>query len=142
MYTLLFMWSFPFLCLSSNDIVLFSVALLNWHERHAMLALGRRGNLCSHVKQKRRLPEPEARQIFVQLLAGLEYMHNNGVIHRDVKVWFGLLSYSEFLRCSGCYDSAIPVITVFVFFGCFPRCNTPIWYVFSYDMDQKRARAY
>ncbi len=38
------------------------------------------------MKSKKRLPEPEARQIFVQLMAGLEYMHNNGVIHRDVKL--------------------------------------------------------
>ena len=34
---------------------------------------------CSH------LPEPSARSVFVDLLLGLEYLHSNGILHRDLK---------------------------------------------------------
>mmetsp|Transcript_29150 Transcript_29150/g.67751 ORF Transcript_29150/g.67751 Transcript_29150/m.67751 type:complete len:557 (-) Transcript_29150:113-1783(-) len=44
------------------------------------------GNLCSHVKSRRSLPEDEARNIFVQIAQSLEYMHINNIIHRDIKL--------------------------------------------------------
>jgi hypothetical protein len=43
------------------------------------------GNLCSYVKERGRLSETEARVLFLQLLAGLEYMHDCCIIHRDIK---------------------------------------------------------
>lgn len=33
----------------------------------------------------RPLPEPEARRITFQVLEGLEFMHDNGFVHRDIK---------------------------------------------------------
>eukprot|EP01006_Ploeotia_vitrea_P015582 TRINITY_DN45127_c0_g1_i1.p1 TRINITY_DN45127_c0_g1~~TRINITY_DN45127_c0_g1_i1.p1 ORF type:complete len:405 (+),score=12.59 TRINITY_DN45127_c0_g1_i1:55-1269(+) len=36
-------------------------------------------------KRSRGLPEDEARDYFVQLIRGLQYLHSQGVVHRDVK---------------------------------------------------------
>lgn len=44
------------------------------------------GNLCQYVKSKKRLSESETRRIFLQVLLGIEYMHDIGIIHRDVKL--------------------------------------------------------
>jgi len=44
------------------------------------------GNLCSYVKQKRRLSEEESKRIFFQVLQAIEFLHAQGVSHRDVKL--------------------------------------------------------
>lgn len=44
------------------------------------------GNLCSYVKQKRRLSEEESKRIFFQVLIAIEHLHALGVTHRDVKL--------------------------------------------------------
>lgn len=44
------------------------------------------GNLCTYVKQKKRLTEEESRRIFFQLLQSIDYLHSLGVSHRDIKL--------------------------------------------------------
>lgn len=45
------------------------------------------GNLCQYVKDRQRLSENEAREIFCQIAQGIAYMHHKNIIHRDVKVF-------------------------------------------------------
>jgi len=44
------------------------------------------GNLCNYVKLRKRLGEDEARFIFQQVSAAVEYMHSLHIIHRDIKL--------------------------------------------------------
>lgn len=53
---------------------------------HIVMEYAGGGNLCSYVKARTRLSEPEARKIFLQLLTGIEYMHDACIIHRDIKL--------------------------------------------------------
>ena len=53
---------------------------------HIVMEYAGGGNLCNYVKARRRLPEAEARKVFLQLLLAVEYMHGLGIIHRDIKL--------------------------------------------------------
>lgn len=44
-----------------------------------------RGELFDLIAQRGKLQEHEARNFFLQILAGIEYCHNNLVAHRDLK---------------------------------------------------------
>jgi len=44
------------------------------------------GNLCSYVKQKKRLSEEESRSVFFQVLQAIDHLHGLGVAHRDIKL--------------------------------------------------------
>lgn len=53
---------------------------------HIVMEYAGGSNLCQYVKAKRRLAEPEARAIFCQVMLATEYLHNVGIIHRDIKL--------------------------------------------------------
>jgi len=48
--------------------------------------LGPRQTLAQLVKRRKRLTEPEVQYYMLQLLAGVLYLHNHHVIHRDLKL--------------------------------------------------------
>ena len=44
------------------------------------------GELFARIEKKGTFTENEAQHVMSQLLAGLHYLHFNGIIHRDLKV--------------------------------------------------------
>jgi len=44
------------------------------------------GELFYQLSQKGRFPEPLAKFYFAQILLGIEYLHHNKIMYRDLKV--------------------------------------------------------
>lgn len=55
------------------------------------------GEIFDHLVRNGRMAEPEARRIFRQIVLAVHYLHQQRVVHRDLKVL--LLCYIE-IRCS------------------------------------------
>ena len=54
---------------------------------YLVMELCKNGELFQYVKQRSRpLSESETRSVMMQLVRGLQYLHSNGIIHRDLKL--------------------------------------------------------
>ncbi|KAK3726879.1 hypothetical protein QZH41_005365 [Actinostola sp. cb2023] len=52
---------------------------------YIILDLADNGDLLEYIRSNGAIPEDEARKFYHQLIEGTEYLHNKGVVHRDLK---------------------------------------------------------
>lgn len=60
--------------------------LLEGEKLYMVMEYAEGGNLFAYQNQKMRFSEPEAFKFFTQTLAGVRYLHQLNIIHRDLKV--------------------------------------------------------
>ncbi len=72
--------------LSHDNIVkLFEVIDLPFR-KYIIMEYADGGDLCKYVREHRKLGETEASKLFSQVVDGLQYCHEAGVVHRDIKL--------------------------------------------------------
>jgi BR serine/threonine kinase len=68
------------------------------HHLYIVLELGAGGELFDYLVSKRRLPRREALGFFREIIYGLEYLHQHGICHRDLKLENILLDSTHHIK--------------------------------------------
>ena len=68
------------------------------HKLYFTLEWGGHGDLLQYIRLRGALPEAEAKKFFHQLCSGVEYMHQNNMVHRDLKCENILLSKKNVIK--------------------------------------------
>lgn len=85
-----------------NDISFFSAAYLLLGQYHTYLVMEflRGGELLERIKKKKLFGEAEASQLLQSLVSAVSFMHDAGVVHRDLKpevCFFSFYLFSLFI---------------------------------------------
>ena len=74
--------------ISHPNIVHFYEVVDNPKQMYLVFELIKGKSLCSYVRSKdgKKLDDKEARNVFTQVVSGIEYCHSLGILHRDVKL--------------------------------------------------------
>eukprot|EP00188_Purpureofilum_apyrenoidigerum_P002177 Plantae.Rhodophyta-Purpureofilum_apyrenoidigerum.ctg23194.p1 GENE.Plantae.Rhodophyta-Purpureofilum_apyrenoidigerum.ctg23194~~Plantae.Rhodophyta-Purpureofilum_apyrenoidigerum.ctg23194.p1 ORF type:complete len:425 (+),score=61.15 Plantae.Rhodophyta-Purpureofilum_apyrenoidigerum.ctg23194:156-1430(+) len=108
--------------LRHSNIVSVHDVLMSESKCYIVMELVRGGDLSDRVKKGRRLPENEAREIFVQIAEAVAYCHQKGIYHRDIKLENVLLAEDGRVKLTdfglGCISQESVLHT---------QCGTPMY---------------
>ena len=62
---------------------------------YLIMELAKDGDLFEYVHERGCLSEQEARHFFRQVISGVDYLHNQGIVHRDLKLENVLLHHRQ-----------------------------------------------
>ena len=65
---------------------------------HLVMEYAEGGELFDYIVKKKRLDEKESIKFMQQIISGVEYIHRNGIVHRDLKLENCLIDYDKTIR--------------------------------------------
>uniref|UniRef100_A0A1A9Z4D6 Protein kinase domain-containing protein n=1 Tax=Glossina pallidipes TaxID=7398 RepID=A0A1A9Z4D6_GLOPL len=71
--------------LHHENLITFYQSIETSHRVYLIMQLAENGTLLDYVRDKKYLDEPQAKNLFKQLISAVEYIHSKGVVHRDIK---------------------------------------------------------
>lgn len=81
----------------SSQTLLFAHLLLSQYHTYLVMELLRGGELLERIKKKKLFGEAEASQLLQSLVSAVSFMHEAGVVHRDLKPEVGYDLMTQFL---------------------------------------------